>query len=696
MSDQINITLNGEQLAVAAGRTILDVARERGIEIPTLCHNDQVEPFASCFLCVVEMKGRPNLVPACSTKVAAGMDILTDTDRVTQARRTCIELLLSDHVGDCLGPCMSTCPAGVNIPGFVAHVAKGEFEQANALIKSRLPLPGALGRICTRPCETECRRQLVDESLAICQLKRAVADNTVTAATQTKAAPTGKQVAVVGAGPAGLTCAFYLQLLGHQCTVFDAHESPGGMMRYGIPSFRLPRHIIDQEVEVIKDLGATFRYATRLGTDVTLAQLQQEFDAVFLGLGAQKATAMRVPGEDLPGVLSGIGFLGEASRNETMPIGKRVMVVGGGNTAIDASRTALRLGASEVSILYRRTRKEMPAWAEEISAAENEGVKLELLAAPVTIEKQSDGTLAVTCIRMQLGEPDASGRQRPEPIAGSEHVRVVDNVIAAIGQSVTAEAATGIALSRWGTIEVNANTLQSKSSPKVFSGGDCVSGADIAVTAVGAGRRAAIAIDQFIMGQPVVGEPQPYNHKMGQLKDVPKAVYAKFATAHRVPMPHLDARARTQSFVEVETGFTKEMAQQEASRCMTCGCRDAFECRLRQYAGQFGAEQGHFQGVQREYCRDESHQQFVHESSKCIQCGTCVRISEQLLGTAAMGFVNRGFVATVKPALGRPLGQLKVPASSIEQLVSNCPTGALTRKSDRVAVLSAKFERPKT
>jgi formate dehydrogenase major subunit len=690
VADKINITLNGEKLTVDAGRTVLDVAKERGIFIPTLCQNDLVEPFASCFLCVVEMKGRPNLVPSCSTKVAEGMDILTQTERVAQARRTCIELLLSDHVGDCLGPCMSTCPAGVDIPGFVAHIAEGEFEQAAALIKARLPLPGALGRICTRPCETACRRQLVDEPIAICQLKRAVADNAPIQVPE-RSAPTGRKIAVVGAGPAGLTCAYYLQLLGHDCTVFDAHEAPGGMMRYGIPSFRLPRHIIDEEAQVIKDMGAHFRFSTRLGKDVTLTQLQREFDAVFLGLGAQKATAMRVPGEELPGVLSGIGFLGEVSRNEKLPIGKRVMVVGGGNTAIDASRTALRLGADEVSILYRRTRKEMPAWEEEISAAEHEGVKLELLAAPVQIERLPDGTLAVTCIRMQLGEPDASGRQRPEPIAGSEHVRIVDNVIAAIGQSVTAEAAEGVALTRWGTVDVDERTLQSKAVPKVFSGGDCVSGADIAVTAIGAGRRAAVAIDQFVMGQPVVGEPQPYNHKMGELKDVPKAVYDKFTKVDRTPMPHLDAKARAKSFVEVETGFTQEMARKEAERCMTCGCRDAFECRLRDYAGQFGASQHQFKGVVRDYCRDESHPEVVHESSKCIQCGTCVRISEEVLGTAAMGFVNRGFTATVKPALGRPLG--KTDAQGLTQLVDNCPTGALTRKSDKVAVLSAKFGR---
>jgi NADPH-dependent glutamate synthase beta subunit-like oxidoreductase len=693
VSDKINITLNGETLAVDADHTILDVARKRGIFIPTLCHNDLVEPFASCFLCVVEMKGRPNLIPSCSTKVTEGMDILTETDRVTQARRTCIELLLSDHVGDCLGPCMSTCPAGVDIPGFVAHVAKGEFEQAFALIKSRLPLPGVLGRICTRPCETACRRQLVDEPIAICQLKRAVADATPGAALAEKAACTGKKVAVVGAGPAGLTCAYYLQLLGHDCTVIDAHEAPGGMMRYGIPSFRLPRHIIDEEAEVIRNLGATFRFNTRLGRDVSLAQLQREFDAVFLGIGAQKATAMGVPGEDLDGVLSGIGFLGEASRNESMPIGKRVMVVGGGNTAIDASRTALRLGADEVCILYRRTRNEMPAWEEEISAAEHEGVRLEILAAPVKIEKRSDGTLAVSCIRMDLGEPDASGRRRPVPIEGSEHVRIVDNVIAAIGQSVAAEAAEGMKLSRWGSIEVNPDTLQSAASANVFSGGDCVSGADIAVTAVGAGRRAAVAMDQFLMGRPVVSEPRPYNHMMGELKDVPRASYDKFPRASRVPMPHLEAKARAKNFGEVETGFTQEMARKEAERCMACGCRDAYECRLREYAGLFGASQRRFEGVSREYCRDESHEQFVHESSKCIQCGTCVRIADKLLGTAVMGFVNRGFTASVKPALGRPLG--KVNHAGLERLVDSCPTGALTRKSEKIAVLSSKFERPK-
>lgn len=692
MSDKINITLNGQKRTVDAGRTILDAAKEMGVFIPTLCHSDLVEPFASCFLCVVELEGRPNLIPSCSTKVVEGMSIVTESERVARARRTCIELLLSDHVGDCVGPCMTACPAGIDIPGYIELIAKGEDTVALSLIKHNMPLPGVLGRVCTRPCEAACRRPLVDEPIAICQLKRYPADAVKDLSPPKKAPATGKKIAVVGAGPSGLSCAFYLQLMGHDCTVYDAHENPGGMLRYGIPSYRLPRNIIDEEAAVIAKLGATFKYNTRLGKDVTLTELQTEFDAVYLALGAQKASAMRVEGEELEGVLSGIGFLGDSSRNESMPIGKQVMVVGGGNTAIDAARTALRLGAEKVTILYRRTRKEMPAWEEEIVAAEEEGVALEILAAPIKIEKQADGALAVTCIRMTLGEPDASGRRRPVPEDGSEHVRVVDNVIAAIGQAVTAECAEGIPLSRWGSIEVNPITMQT-ALPKVFSGGDCVSGADIAVTAVGAGRRAAIAVDQFVMGNKVVGDPKPYNHTMGELNDVAKAVYQKFEKAPRVPMPHRPAASRAKTFEEVETGFTKEMAQKEAERCMQCGCRDAFECKLRDYASLFGAVQTQYQGKVREYELDESHKEIVHEASKCIQCGICVQITEKRLGTNAMGHISRGFTSIVKPALGRPLAN--VDPKGLTQIVDNCPTGALTRKTDKVAVLSTEFTRPK-
>ena len=692
--EKIKLTIDGRTVEVDAGTTILDAAQSIGIFIPTFCHNLELKPFASCFVCAVEIEGRPNLVPSCSTAAAPGMAIKTQSERTRKSRRTCVELLLSDHLGDCLGPCMTACPAGIDIPGFMKHLALGNDRAALELIKHNMPLPGVLGRICPRPCEEACRRQLVEEPIAICHLKRFAADSVSGSGDEyipEAMEPTGKKVAIGGAGPAGLSAAYYLQLLGHKTVVYDSHEAPGGMLRFGIPAYRLPRDIIDGEYEVAKKLGAEFIFNKTIGKDINLSQLQQNSDAVFLAIGAQRAQSMRVEGENLPGVLSGIAFLAEASRSEKTPIGNRVMVVGGGNTAVDAARTSMRLGAKEVMILYRRTRKEMPAWDVEVHEAEKEGVKLEILAAPAKIEKQADGSLAVTCIRMELGEPDASGRRSPVPQPGSEHVRVVDNVIAAIGQSVDAKMATGVELAKWGGIVANERTMRTNLE-NVFAGGDCVTGADIAVRAVAAGRRAAIAIDQYLMGQEVIGDPVIYNHSMGKLEEISKKVIEGREEQKRIKMPELEAGIRVTNFKEVETGFTVDPVRFEAQRCLECGCRDARECRLRLYATLFNADPLRFAGSRRDYDRDGSHVNVIYESHKCIQCGTCVRMTEEVFGTSALGFVNRGLASRVQPALGRPLA--KINDKGIEHIVEACPVGAFTLKSDPVPVLDPKFERP--
>ena len=691
---KVTFTLDGEKVEVDEGTKILDAAKAAGIFIPTLCHNKELVPFGSCFVCVVEVEGRANLLPSCSTVAMNGMVVKTDSDRVKKARRTCIELLLSDHEGDCLGPCMSECPAGIDIPGFIKHLAEGDDRAALELIKHNMPLPGILGRVCTRPCEDGCRRQLVEKQIAICHLKRFAADQVSASGDEYlpgKAEPTGKRIAVVGAGPAGLTAAYYLQQLGHQCTVLEMQEKAGGMTRYGIPSYRLPRNVIEREVAVVEKLGAEFKYNTRMGTDVTLDQLRSDYDAVFLGLGAQLASSMRVDGEDTEGVLSGIGFLGEVSRDESLKIGDKVMVVGGGNTAVDAARTALRLGSSKVSILYRRTRKEMPAWEIEIDAAEEEGVALEILAAPIKVERGADGKLHVTCIEMELGEPDDSGRRRPIPKEGSEHVRVVDNVIAAIGQNVDPSECKGLDLTRWNSIDADIHKCTTNVEG-VFSGGDCVTGADIAVTAVAAGRRGAISIDQYVMGKAVTGDPVHYDHTMGKIDKVDKNVAQGFDEIARIPMPELKPADRIKTFEEVETGFDPEVVREEARRCMECGCRDAHECRLRSYATAFDADQFQYIGVKRSYERDATHPDIVYETHKCIQCGTCVRITQELLGTSAMGFVGRGITARVMPAMGRDL--VEVNGKGLEKIVENCPVGALTLKSAPVATLSPEFKRP--
>ena len=682
----VNFILNGNAATAGAGDTILDVAKAAGYFIPTFCHNEELKPFASCFVCAVEVQGRRTLAPACSTEVAEGMVIDTENERVQKARKTCLDLLLSDHVGDCLGPCMTSCPAGIDIPGFISHIAKEEDLEALKLIKNNMPLAGCLGRVCTRPCEEGCRRQLVEDPVAICQLKRFPADQAVENGWDVKPSKRpaiGKKVAVVGAGPAGLSAAYYLQMFGVDCTVFEAHEAPGGMIRYGIPSYRLPRDIIDGEVAVIQELGAEFKYNTRLGSELSLEQLRTEFDAVFLGLGAQKASGMRTPGEELDGVQSGIEFLGNVSRDEALPIGKEVVVVGGGNTAIDAARTALRLGAGKVSILYRRAREQMPAWDEEIDAALDEGVLLETLAAPVRIESSGD-RLALTCVRMELGAPDASGRRRPVPVEGSEFTVEVDDIIAAIGQNVDSSMISGLELTAWGSIEADEQTGRT-SLEDVFSGGDCVTGADIAVNAVAAGRRAAFAIHQFVCNESVVGDPKMYNHTMGGLDEIPAEVTAEFEKEKRVPMPHLDAAKRATNFEEVETGFTDAMARAEAARCMECGCRDAHECSLRDFSTRYGAGAERFAGGHRAYRRDESHAVLVYEEHKCIQCGCCVRVCDELLNSPCMGFVGRGFDARIKPALDRRLALIN--NEELPKLAEYCPVGALTLKGDSVATL---------
>jgi formate dehydrogenase major subunit len=682
--DTVKLTIDGMETEVERGTTVLEAARRMGKEIPTLCHDDRLKPFGSCFICVVELQGRPNLVPSCSTEATQGMVVRTESETIAKARTACLELLLSDHLGDCVAPCREGCPGGLDIPGFIKALNEGRDRDAIALIKERLAMPAMLGRVCPRPCEGECRRPLVDDKpVAICELKRFAADRDLLGDdlyVPPRAPATGKRVAIVGAGPAGISAAFYLQQKGHACVVFEAQEKAGGMVRYGIPSYRLPRDVIEREVGVVERLGAEIRYNTRIGADLGFDQLRAGYDAVFVGVGAQKASRMGCEGEDSPGVLSGIGFLAEVSRDETRPIGRRVMVVGGGNTAIDAARTALRLGAEEVRILYRRTRKEMPAWEAEIHEAEVEGVALDILAAPTKIAPRPDGALDVTSIRMELGEPDASGRRRPVPLKGSEFVVTVDNVIAAIGQAVDAGCLAGTELSRtkWATFVVNDKTLETN-VPGVFAGGDCVIGPDIAIRAVAAGRLAAVSIDQYLRGEEVVGDGSPIFVRMGKNGEVvPEESYAGARPGERVKMPTIEIASRVACFEEVESGLPDGAARGETARCLECGCRAERDCKLRLYGARYGADPTRFKGDHRLFARDDSHPEITYESHKCIGCGVCVRLCQEVLGVELLGFVGRGFTARIGTPFGKELGA--VGHRGVEVLGEACPTGALCVK----------------
>ena len=691
----IKINIDGRELDANEGETILAVAQRAGIKIPTLCHHPELAPYGSCFICVVEVAGAPRLLPSCATLVSEGMVVRTDSKRVLASRKLCIELILSDHVGDCRGPCQVECPAGIDIPGFISLLAHKSEEEAIRLIKEALPFPASLGRVCPRPCETQCKRVCVDDSVSICFLKRYIADRDLARPDPyvPPAGPsTGKKVAIVGAGPAGLSAAFYLRRQGHEITVFDAHDEAGGMLRYGIPAYRLPRDVLAKEIDVIRKMGVAIECGKRFGRDFTIDSLTKDFDALFLAIGAQSSSAMRVEGEGA--ALPGIDFLEKVAEGFELDIGDDVVVVGGGNTAIDAARTSLRLGAGNVSILYRRTREEMPADRVEIEAAEREGVKISFLAAPVKMA-QHGGGIELTCIKMKLGEPDASGRRRPIPIDGSEFKLEASTVIAAIGQGVDADCideTSEIKLTKWKTLDVNPDTFET-SRAGVFAGGDCATGADIAVTAIAAGRKAAASIDEYLRGEKVVGEPKAYLHLMAEKpEDSPEEIkrLMRERPAGREAMPELPAKKRAKSFDEVEIGFTAEQARKEAERCLSCGCRSYDSCAIRTLALDLGAEPARFAGEKRRFFVDESHPKIRYESHKCIMCGSCIRVCSEVKGLDALGFVGRGFFAAMKPAMERPWNLSSCDACL--KCVPMCPTGAISLKVTAADEARARFE----
>ena len=683
MAEQITLTIDGKSISVPAGSTILDAATQAGIRIPALCHYQGLKPFTSCFICVVEVEGRRAPVPSCCTNAADGMVVQSDTPRIRHLRKLCLELLLSDHAGDCTAPCVLTCPAGCDIQSFLKHIADGELVQAIAKIKQTLPIPGALGRICPRPCEAQCRRVIVEEPLAIGWLHRHAADIDAASGTihRPNAGPsTGKHVAIVGGGPAGISAAYFLRQLGHAATIFEASAELGGMLRWGIPAYRLPRRELAREMEVIIEMGAQVRFGQVLGCDFSVSDLQRKYDAVFLATGAPLSSALRIEGEDLPGVLDGIRFLKQTAEGIPPAVGSRAIVIGGGNTAIDALRTARRLGAEETILVYRRTRAEMPALPVEIEAAEAEGAKFRFLAAPLSIHKRN-GALMLRCQEMELGPLGPDGRRKPMPIPDKIIELETDAIIAAIGQRIDSDllAAQGIELDSRGSSPLyNPLTMETR-LPGVFAGGDLIGSEKqrIAVWAVGSGHVAAVAIDQYLSGQAVTGPAKNFTVSMGASpKDVTPSRFAGIEELPRAEMPELEPLDRVSSFREVELGFTPEMATGEAQRCLACGCAVACDCRIRGLAREYEAQPQRLRGACRDYMVDTSHPDVVLEPGKCINCGICVRLCSETGGKELFGFVNRGFDTRVKT-----YSDLSPEGRALAlRCAEACPSGAIVRR----------------
>ena len=674
---EIILNINGREVKGTQGQTILQVAQSNNIEIPTLCYDERVKIYGSCGLCVVEVEGVPKLLRACATEARDGMVVETNTQKVRSSRKIALELLLSDHVGDCRPPCVQACPGETDCQGYVGLIANGEYKEALKLIKEQLPLPASIGRVCPHPCEDACRRQLVEEPISIAWLKSFVAD--IDLKDKDVFMPDikpskGKTVAVIGGGPGGLTAAYYLTVEGYDVVIYEAMPEAGGMLRYGIPQYRLPKDVLNKEISVIKDMGVKILTNVKVGKDISLSHIRDKYDAVYLSIGAWKSSELRCPGEELEGVVGGIEFLNKFTTNQPIKVGDKIAVVGGGNTAMDTARTAIRLGAKEVYALYRRTKVEMPAEEVEIEEAIEEGVNFKFLVSPIEIVEKDGRVSKIRLQKMKMGEPDKSGRRRPIPIEGEEEVLEVDSVIASIGQQVDGSGFEELEFAKDGTLAVDQNTFRTNLLG-VFAGGDAIKKNDrIAIAAIGDGKKAAGIIAKYLEGE-VVEYKRPY---FVERHDLTEEDFNDREKEYRPYMPHLSPQVRKTNFEEIVAGYSEEDAKKDAMRCLECGCHDYFECKLFQLANDYDVEPERVAGEVHNREVEDNHP-FIHRNpDKCILCGLCVRVCDEVMGIGALGLVHRGFDTTVKPALDKPLET--TDCISCGQCISVCPTGALGEK----------------
>ncbi|GCE17211.1 FAD-dependent oxidoreductase [Dictyobacter kobayashii] len=694
------VNIDGKMLMAYEGQTILSVAIDNGItDIPNLCNDEKLEPTSACRMCLVHIEGIERPLPSCNTPVSPGMVVTTTSDELFHLRRTNLEMMLSDHNAYCQPPCQVDCPTHIDIPGYLELITKGSMKEAARLVKEVLPFPFTLGLTCPAPCQKACRRTLVDEEIAICRMHGHAAETCLLdpPLPYVQDPPTGKKVAVVGGGPSGLTAAYYLSLRGHYCKVFDMQPQAGGMLRYGIPEYRLPKDMMDREFQQLWDMGIDFQANVKLGRDFEVDDLfKAGFDAVYIAIGCWTSKSMRVPGEDAEGVVNAIKFLYDKVEGKPVPVreGDEVVVIGGGFTTFDCTRTSLRLGA-KVHTTYYRTRADMTATVEEIEDGIAEGTHLQVRSAQQRILAENGKVVGIEYQRTRQGEPDASGRRRPVPIPGSEFTIACNTVIPAVGQAVDTKVineASGIKWSKWQTVQTNPHNFMTDRQG-VFAGGDCQLGASTIIECVAQGKLGARSIHSYLMGEDMneVARRLELEERRPDLFDIVpyKPVEPK------VKMPMLPYDKREKSFALIEMGYLQEQAQREAARCLQCACPAAGQCDLQKYSIEHGLADNRFHDGEpsdyHDYETDLSHSFILRDPNKCINCTQCVRVCHDVIGPDCYGMFGKGFDTIVSTPFNVSLHD--TDCVSCGACVQVCPTGSLMMAERYLARYSFALDR---